>query len=119
MGLLNHWARMHRNARAFAGALSMLGAIAFMGVFKCQEATDPIVANERETGLLVATDSGLGGNTILGTIALDSGDTVQLWLTPPYPEPGQRVPLQVEVRSSGERGYWFDANAFLTGDPGR
>lgn len=112
---LDAWARAHRNARALGAALALFAGIGLMGIVKCQEAADPVVDDRRETGFLVKTEPGLSEATVLGTVALDSGDTVQLFLVAPYPEPGTRIPLRAEVRRSGDRVYRFDAAAHLTG----
>ncbi|MCP4571675.1 MAG: hypothetical protein GY838_04930 [bacterium] len=116
MGFWDYWARAHRNARAMAAAVALFSAAAFMGIVQCREASDPTVKNLREIGLLVSVGQGAGDATILGRVAVDTGDTVELWLAAPYPEAGQRVPLKVEVKRSGKRVYWFDAHRWLTGE---
>ncbi len=116
MGFWDFWARAHRNARALAAAVVIFAAMAVMGIFQCGEASDPTVESLRETGLLVEIGAGAGDALVMGRIVVATGDTVDLWLTAPYPESGEQVPLQVDVKRSGKRVYWFDTQRWLTGE---
>ncbi len=111
----NTWARAHPRATAVFGAVFLIGFIAFFRIFWSPD----LVSTTQEVGTLVeikgspAQDHEGRLNLVLGTVRLDDGTEVRVFLHRPIPEVGDRVPLRAELYDDQSVVYVHDTEAWI------
>lgn len=107
MSIWNHWAKMHRNARALGAAFMMLIAIVTMQLVRC----DPMESRENIPGEVTTVEAeGLGQKKDQSRVVVVTADSVKirLLLPPPVPIVGNVIPLVAEHYKKRDTLYYLD-----------
>jgi hypothetical protein len=119
---LDLWATVYRNTRAMTAAVLIWAAVFIMWGIKCQQDGDPLTGVVEETGVVLEVlgkppaeaESDLRLRPVV--IMLADSTEIQLVVSTPLPEVGDRIPLRVECFQSGKKAYTFDAQKWrITG----
>ena len=118
MGIWNFWARHHRNARALGAGVAIFGAIFAMSLLRC----NPMIERVEISGVVLAVEAenlrplGEGEPQARVLVAAEDSVQIRLFLPPPVPKIGDKIPLIAEHYKKGDSLYHLDQQKWrLTG----
>jgi hypothetical protein len=103
--LINSWLRAHRLSRAIFVAVALAG-ILLWGLLNWPA---PLVSRHTEQGRVISASEQFA------MVELANGKKVRLYFLPPFPQPGDSVPLIRETYRDGTTLYLVDNDTWQTG----